>query len=89
MLAMSEFFSVSRFWCFPSNTRAVHFAPWYRNQMDVEFSKELAGRLTMEKTGLQVAAKFVSDEELLKNYLNRPYGNAYDFDQIEQIEGIF
>jgi ectoine hydroxylase-related dioxygenase (phytanoyl-CoA dioxygenase family) len=67
----------------------IHFAPWYRNQMEVEFSSDLEERLTVEKTGLNIAAKFVSDEDVLKNYLNRPYGNAYDFNQIERIEGVF
>jgi hypothetical protein len=57
--------------------------------MQVEFDEEFAERLSAEKTGLQIAATYVSGEYLLKNYLNRPYGNAYDFDQIEKIEGIF
>ncbi|KAF2473710.1 phytanoyl-CoA dioxygenase family protein [Lindgomyces ingoldianus] len=67
----------------------IHFAPWYRNQMTVEFANELKPRLTVEKTGLQVAAKFVAGGELEKLYLNRPHGNFYDFDQIEKIEGLF
>ncbi|KAF2108063.1 phytanoyl-CoA dioxygenase family protein [Lophiotrema nucula] len=67
----------------------IHFAPWYRNQMEVEFAEELKPKLTVEKTGLQIAATFVSSKELEKNYLNRPYGNAYDFDQAQKIEGIF
>ncbi|OAL54515.1 phytanoyl-CoA dioxygenase family protein [Pyrenochaeta sp. DS3sAY3a] len=67
----------------------IHFAPWYRNQMSVEFAQELGDRLAPEKTGLQVAATYVTNEELLKNYLNRPYGNAYDFNQSEPIEGVF
>ncbi|KAH7398542.1 phytanoyl-CoA dioxygenase family protein [Pyrenochaeta sp. MPI-SDFR-AT-0127] len=67
----------------------IHFAPWYRNSMEVEFAEELAGRLTPEKTGLQVAATFVTGEQLMRNYLNRPYGNAYDFNQSERIEGVF
>lgn len=57
--------------------------------MDVEFADELKERLTPEKTGLQIAATFVSSENLVKNYLDRPYGNAYDFNQIDQIEGVF
>ncbi|KAG9194757.1 hypothetical protein G6011_04792 [Alternaria panax] len=67
----------------------IHFAPWYRNAMEVEFAEELAERLSYKKTGLQIAARYVSSEHLLKNYLNRPYGNAYDFDQTDKIEGIF
>ncbi|KAF2709120.1 phytanoyl-CoA dioxygenase family protein [Pleomassaria siparia CBS 279.74] len=67
----------------------IHFAPWYRNQMDVEFASELEQELTPERTGLQIAAKFAPEEEILGNYLNRPYGNAYDFSQTEKLEGIF
>ena len=57
--------------------------------MQVEFSADLKQRLTAEKTGLHVPAQFVSNEELEKNYLDRPYGNAYDFDQMEKVEGLF
>jgi hypothetical protein len=57
--------------------------------MQVEFAKELAERLSPEKTGLEIAAQYVSSEQLLKNYLNRPYGNDYDFDQSDKIEGMF
>lgn len=57
--------------------------------MSVEFAEELADRLLPEKSGLEIAAKFVTNEQLLKNYLNRPYGNAYDFNQSERIEGLF
>jgi hypothetical protein len=57
--------------------------------MEVEFANELAERLKPENTGVQVAATYVSEEELLRNYLNRPYGNAYDFSQTDKIEGIF
>lgn len=57
--------------------------------MSVEFAQELGDRLVPEKTGLQIAATYVTNEELLQNYLNRPYGNAYDFNQSEPIEGVF
>ncbi|KAF2027706.1 phytanoyl-CoA dioxygenase family protein [Setomelanomma holmii] len=67
----------------------IHFAPWYRNQMIVEFAKELQDQLTLEETGLQVAASFVPTEKLLRDYLNRPYGNAYDFNQVEKVDGFF
>ncbi|KAI4934198.1 hypothetical protein J4E85_002054 [Alternaria conjuncta] len=67
----------------------IHFAPWYRNSMEVELAEELAERLSPEKTGLQTAATYVSSEQLLKNYLNRPFGNAYDFDQTEKIDDVF
>lgn len=67
----------------------IHFAPWYRNTMQVEFAEELTERLLPEKTGLDIAAQYIPSEQLLKNYLNRSYGNAYDFDQSDKVEGIF
>ncbi|KAF2829118.1 phytanoyl-CoA dioxygenase family protein [Ophiobolus disseminans] len=66
----------------------IHFAPWYRNQMQVEFADDLRVQLTPEKTGLQIAATYVPSQQLLRNYLNRPYGNAYDFDQVDKVDGI-
>lgn len=57
--------------------------------MQVEFAEELAERLLPEKTGLNIAAQYIPSEQLLKNYLNRSYGNAYDFDQSDKVEGIF
>ncbi|KAJ4301764.1 hypothetical protein N0V90_003858 [Kalmusia sp. IMI 367209] len=67
----------------------IHFAPWYRNQMTVEFADDLKEQLTPEKTGLHVAAEYVKSEEVMKNYLNRPYGNAYDFNQVDKIVDLF
>ncbi|KAF2451406.1 hypothetical protein P171DRAFT_400890 [Karstenula rhodostoma CBS 690.94] len=67
----------------------IHFAPWYRNQMTVEFADDLRNRLTPEKTGLYVAADYVKSEEVEKSYLNRPYGNAYDFNQVDKVRDIF
>lgn len=57
--------------------------------MIVEFAEELREELTPEKTGLQIAAKFVKSDQLVKGYLNRPYGNAYDFDQVGKIRNVF
>lgn len=57
--------------------------------MEVEFAEGLRGRLTKEKTGLEIAATFANEGELLKTYLNRPYGNAYDFNQVDRVEGTF
>ena len=57
--------------------------------MDVEFAEELSDRLLPAKTGLQIAATHVTNEQLLESYLNRPYGNAYDFNQTERVEGVF
>lgn len=57
--------------------------------MTVEVAEDLRDDLDPKKTGLPIAATYVPSDDLLKNYLNRPYGNAYDFDQIEKIDGIF
>ena len=56
--------------------------------MKVEFADDLRDQLTPD-TGLQIAATYVPKEQLLKGYLNRPYGNAYDFNQINRVEGVF
>lgn len=55
----------------------------------VEIAEDLKDRLSPEKTELQVAATYIPKEQLLKSYLHRQYGNAYDFDQIEKIENVF
>lgn len=57
--------------------------------MTVEVAEELREDLSVEKSKLHVAAEFVDREKVEKTYLNRPYGNAYDFDQIDKISGIF
>ena len=57
--------------------------------MKVEFAEDLQDRLTLEKTGLHVAAEYVKSEVAVKNYLNRPYGNAYDFDQVDRVNDLF
>lgn len=57
--------------------------------MEVEFADGLKERLTKQRTGLDIAATFATDDKVLRNYLNRPYGNAYDFDQVDRIEGVF
>lgn len=57
--------------------------------MNVEVAEELAGQLNVGDSGLQVAATYVTRERLLQEYLNRPYGNAYDFDQSKKIADVF
>jgi hypothetical protein len=54
--------------------------------MIVEVASELEAKLKAEESRLQVAAAFVTSEELMKNYLNRPYGNAYDFSQVDKLD---
>lgn len=58
----------------------VHFAPWYRNQMRVEFGESVRALIDEEKM-LDVRADYVSDEHAIKTYLDRGFGNSYDFSQ--------
>lgn len=60
-----------------------------RNAMQVEFAKDLMPTLRDEGSDLQIQAKFMSEREVLDAYLKRGFGNAYDFDQGDKIEGVF
>ncbi len=57
--------------------------------MTIEFSEELAQILQKEGSDLRIQAKFVPEKMILNGYLNRGYGNAYDFDQKEPLKGYF
>ncbi|OTA63198.1 hypothetical protein K449DRAFT_368963 [Hypoxylon sp. EC38] len=63
----------------------IHFAPWYRNPMRLQFSDDIKPVLeTLEREGrlgLEVPVDWISREEALKTYLNRGFGNSYDFNQ--------
>ncbi|RFU27077.1 hypothetical protein B7463_g9275, partial [Scytalidium lignicola] len=78
---------------FTNNTRVmlamIHFAPWFRNAMEVEFSEELIPALKEKEDKLQIQAKFLPEKQVLDSYLNHGYGNAYDFNQKEPLEGYF
>ncbi|KZF23021.1 phytanoyl-CoA dioxygenase family protein [Xylona heveae TC161] len=73
----------------------IHFAPWYRNAMTVEFSSELRPILHThtkgqdQGQGLQIQAEFLPTADIEKRYLHKPFGNAYDFDQMDKVQGIF
>lgn len=58
----------------------VHFAPWYRNPMKLELADDIQDVLEGDKN-LEVPVNWVSREEALGRYLNRGFGNAYDFSQ--------
>ncbi|KAI7507694.1 phytanoyl-CoA dioxygenase family protein [Hortaea werneckii] len=60
----------------------IHFAPWYRNPMKLELSEDLKDRIQSQKD-LQIPVDWVSRDEALKRYLNRGFGNSYDFGQAE------
>lgn len=60
----------------------IHFAPWYRNPMRLEFSESVKGAIEAEE-GLEVPVDWVTEEEALQRYLKRGFGNSYDFGQAE------
>lgn len=63
----------------------IHFAPWYRNTMRLEFGDNL--KPVLEKLdqqgqlGLDIPVDWVGREEAMQGYLNRGFGNSYDFNQ--------
>lgn len=57
--------------------------------MVVEIAEELREAFDVEKTGMGVAAEWVGEDRVLGGYLDRGYGNEYDFDQGEKVEGVF
>ena len=58
----------------------VHFAPWYRNPMKLNFADDLKPILEKPKD-LEIPVEWASRDEVAKQYLNRAFGNAYDFSQ--------
>ncbi|KIW80804.1 hypothetical protein Z517_07421 [Fonsecaea pedrosoi CBS 271.37] len=58
----------------------IHFAPWYRNQMRLELAEELRP-LVESVRDLDIKTDFVGEDEALRRYLNRGFGNSYDFGQ--------
>jgi len=58
----------------------IHFAPWYRNPMRLELSESLKPVIAAEK-GLEVPVDWVSEEAAMDRYLDRGFGNSYDFGQ--------
>ncbi|KND89238.1 Kanamycin B dioxygenase [Tolypocladium ophioglossoides CBS 100239] len=63
----------------------IHFAPWYRSRMRLELGEDIEPvlrRLDEEgDLGLNVPVDWVKREEALERYLNRGFGNSYDFNQ--------
>lgn len=58
----------------------VHFAPWYRNQMRLELSEGIRPGVDKQIT-LEVPCDWVGEDEAEASYLNRGFGNSYDFNQ--------
>ncbi|KAL6872056.1 hypothetical protein J3F83DRAFT_733650 [Trichoderma novae-zelandiae] len=63
----------------------IHFAPWYRNPMRLQLGDDVKPVLEdldrQGQLGLDVPVDWVSSEEAMKTYLNRGFGNSYDFNQ--------
>ncbi|KAF9883341.1 hypothetical protein FE257_003557 [Aspergillus nanangensis] len=58
----------------------IHFAPWYRNPMRLELAEDLKP-IVEGQAALDVLVDWVTKEQALERYLNRGFGNAYDFGQ--------
>jgi ectoine hydroxylase-related dioxygenase (phytanoyl-CoA dioxygenase family) len=63
----------------------IHFASWYRNPMRLEFAEDVKPVFeeleSRDELGLEVAIDWVTRQRVMDGYLNRAFGNAYDFDQ--------
>lgn len=63
----------------------IHFAPWFRNRMRLELGEDikpfLEGLESEGRLGLDVPVDWASRESVLESYLNRGFGNSYDFSQ--------
>lgn len=62
---------------------------YHSNAMKIEVSEDLIPALEKEGGDLKIQAKFVPEKVVVDGYLNRGYGNAYNFDQQDPVEGIF
>jgi len=58
----------------------VHFAPWYRNQMRLELGESVRSIVDAAED-LDIRADFIPEAEATKKYLQRGFGNSYDFGQ--------
>lgn len=63
----------------------IHFASWYRNRMRPELGDDvrpiLQGLESEGRLGLEVPVDWISKDKAIVSYLNRGFGNSYDFDQ--------
>ena len=58
----------------------LHFAPWYRNPMKLQLADDLK-EIVESETTLEIPVDWASKEAVAEQYLNRAFGNAYDFSQ--------
>lgn len=64
----------------------IHYAAWFRNSMRIEISDQVKHLVESEGQSLNVQADFIPEPELEQRYLNRPFGNAYYFDQEDPLK---
>lgn len=58
----------------------IHFALWYRNPMRLELSEDIRPLVEACKD-LTLHVDWVKENDVAQTYLNRGFGNSYDFDQ--------
>lgn len=61
----------------------IHFAPWYRNRMRLQFGEDVKGKLAGLESQLEIPVDWAKNEDVLESYLGRGFGNSYDFGQEE------
>ncbi|KAK2614640.1 hypothetical protein N8I77_001448 [Diaporthe amygdali] len=59
----------------------IHFAPWYRNPMRLQLGEDVSGLLAGLESQLEIPVDWVKNEKVLGSYLQREFGNSYDFGQ--------
>ena len=63
----------------------IHFAPWYRNPMRLELGEDVKPIIEeldrQGRLGLEVPVDWVKTEDAIGGYLDRGFGNSYDFNQ--------
>ncbi|KAJ8494389.1 hypothetical protein ONZ45_g13256 [Pleurotus djamor] len=60
----------------------IHFSSCYRNQMRLRFAHDIKPILEKEVEGLEIPVDWISVKEAQGGYLNRGFGNSYDFNQL-------
>jgi hypothetical protein len=58
------------------------------NAMTIEFSEDLTLVLDREGADLQIQRTLLPEQTILDGYLNRGYGNSYNFDQESRLESF-
>lgn len=63
----------------------IHFAPWYRNPMRLRMAEDVHPILERAardgRLGLEAPVDWIKTKDALDEYLDRGFGNSYDFNQ--------